>query len=121
MLPVLLYVLAYPWWMEWDFQHFLILFYIPFGVVYGGYVWVKPTDNLTKYIIFTPIAFVLYLLLLFSVFGAQDGHFRDTLYFLPTFIVLSIPFVFVGGGAYVVLCLLILEGFKKWGSSPKKS
>ena len=97
------------------FQAIWFIYYVPFALAYAIYVWFKPTENLTKYIFYTPPLFLLFILIAILLpYGVNSG-FNSVLEFLPAFLIIAIPFGFIIGAIYVILALLLLKGLERAG------
>ena len=97
------------------FQAIWLVYYVPFALAYAIYVWFKPTENLTKYIFYTPPLFLLFILIAILLpYGVNSG-FNSVLEFLPAFLIIAIPFGFIIGAIYVILALLLLKGLERAG------
>ncbi|QOL24965.1 hypothetical protein LP316_11715 [Thalassotalea sp. LPB0316] len=116
LLPVILYPLKID-----HFQDIWIWYYLPFAFCYSVYVWFKPTENISKYIIFTPIAFLIFFISGFTIQIAISEGVNSALEFLPIMLIFAIPFSFVTGLIYVLLALLILKAFESLGYGLKNS
>jgi len=116
LLPVLLYPLKVD-----HFQDIWIWYYLPFAIFYSAYVWFKPTENITKYIIITPVAFLLFFIIAFSVQIVFSKGLSAVLEFIPIMLLFAVPIGFAVGLIYVLVALLILKGFVKYGLELKKS
>ncbi|MDR8523184.1 hypothetical protein [Shewanella fidelis] len=116
LLPVILYPLKVD-----HFQDIWIWYYLPFAMFYAAYVWFKPTENITKYIIFTPVAFLVFFIIAFSAQIAFSKGLSAALEFIPVMLLFAVPFGFAAGVIYVLLALLILKGFVKFGLELKNS
>ncbi|MCF2859121.1 hypothetical protein L1286_16685 [Pseudoalteromonas sp. SMS1] len=109
----LLPVLLLPLWLT-HFQGAWIVFYIPFGFFYAAYVWFKPTQNMTKYIVATPLVFMLSLLLCILIPIGYKYGLGAAIEFLPAVLIVAIPTGCVIGLTYVTIALLILKAFSKF-------
>ncbi|NUZ12198.1 hypothetical protein HUZ36_15540 [Pseudoalteromonas sp. McH1-7] len=110
----LLPIIFYPIGLS-HFQDIWIWYYVPFGAVYATYIWFKPTGNITNYIVATPLVFLLVLFIgVFVPYGFNSG-IGAAFEFLPVMLIVTIPIGFITGLLYVVLALLILKGFVKFG------
>lgn len=110
----LLPIIFYPLGLNY-LQDIWIWYYVPFGAVYAIYVWIKPTENITKYIVATPLVFLLVLFPGILVPYGFNSGVGAAFEFLPVMLIVAIPIGFITGLLYVVLALLILKGFVKFG------
>lgn len=110
LLPIILYPLEVD-----HFQGIWIWYYIPFAIFFGTYVWFKPTENITKYIILTPLAFLVFFITAFSVQVSFSQGLNAALEFIPVILLFAAQIGLVAGVIYVLLALLILKGLVKLG------
>ncbi|MCF6437788.1 hypothetical protein [Pseudoalteromonas sp. MMG022] len=116
LLPTILYPLKVD-----HFHDIWIWYYLPFAAFYAIYVWYKPTENITKYIIFTPVAFSMFFVVAFSTHIALAKGVATAFEFLPVMLMFALPFGFIVGAVYVLLALLLLQGLVKLGYEFKNS
>lgn len=109
-LPIIFYPLGLS-----HFQDIWIWYYIPFGFFYAIYIWLKPSCDITKYIISAPLVFIVILFLGVLIPIGLEGGAGAVLEVLPVMLIFSIPVGFIAGLMYVAVALLILKVFSKFG------
>ena len=79
-------------------------------------------DSKYKIIIFAVfVVFLVFFIIAFSAQIAFSNGLSAALEFIPVMLLFAVPFGFAAGVIYVLLALLILKGFVKFGLELKNS
>ncbi|MCF6442937.1 hypothetical protein L1077_26290 [Pseudoalteromonas luteoviolacea] len=110
LLPVFIYLLNVD-----GFQIIWIWYYFPFALFYAIYVWFKPTEKITKYIIITPLVFFVFFIFVVSIQLVLSKGISVALEIMPVIFLFALIFGVISGVVYVLIALLILKGFVDFG------